>query len=175
MMENMQDFKTAIHSAIDEYYSALNKSIDGLNDHEFKWQPTLESNSILWLMWHMARVEDRWVNQTLKNGQELWITEKWHEKFNMTEEDHGAGDDIEKIRSFPQLPIQILKDYYDRVHDSVIKCLENSTHEDLTKEFAHKRLGSKKGDWIWGHIIVEESQHLGQIAYIRGMIRGSNG
>ena len=50
----MQDFKTAIQSAINEYYAALEKSIDGLTYHEFKWQPTLQSNSILWLMWHMA-------------------------------------------------------------------------------------------------------------------------
>ena len=61
------------------------------------------------------------------------------------------------------------------MHDSVITCLENSTDKDLSKEFSHKRLGFKKGDWIWGHIIVEESQHLGQIAYIRGMIKGING
>ena len=168
----MKDFKTSIRSAIDEYYSALKKSIDGLEYHEFKWQPSLESNSILWLVWHMARVEDRRVNQTLKNGQELWISEKWHEKFNMDPEDHGAGDNLEKIQSFPDFSIKLLTNYYNHVHDSVIKCLENSTPDDLNKEFAHRKLGSRNGDWIWGHIVVEESQHLGQIAYIRGMIRG---
>ena len=29
--------------------------------------------------------------------------------------------------------------------------------------------------WILGHILAEESQHLGQVAYIRGMIRGFDG
>jgi hypothetical protein len=32
----------------------------------------------------------------------------------------------------------------------------------------------KTGTWIIGHLLVEESQHLGQVAYIRGIIRGFN-
>jgi hypothetical protein len=31
------------------------------------------------------------------------------------------------------------------------------------------------GAWVFGHAIVEESQHLGQIAFIRGMQRGLDG
>ena len=30
------------------------------------------------------------------------------------------------------------------------------------------------GFWILGRLISEESQHLGQISYIRGIIRGLN-
>ena len=29
--------------------------------------------------------------------------------------------------------------------------------------------------WSLGHVLAEESQHLGQVAYIRGMIKGFNG
>ena len=170
----MNDFKTAIRSAIDEYYSDLKKAINGLEYHEFKWQPSLESNSILWLVWHMARVEDTWVNRTIKNGQELWISEKWNEKFNMEPKGTGYGQNIEELQSFPDFPIQLLTDYYDHVHNSVIDCLKASSEQDLNREIEHGRRGGIFSDWIWGHIIVEESQHLGQIAYIRGMIRGIN-
>ena len=170
----MNEFKTAIRSAIDEYYSDLKKAISELEPYELKWQPSLESNSISWLLWHMARVEDSWVNRTIKNGQQLWISEKWHEKFNMQPEGSGYGQSPEEIQSFPNLPIQVLIDYYEQVHDSVIECLENSTEQDLNKDFSTGNYGPRKVSWIWAHIIVEESQHLGQIAYIRGMIRGIN-
>ena len=29
-----------------------------------------------------------------------------------------------------------------------------------------------KGTWIVGHILIEESQHVGQVALLRGMMRG---
>ena len=35
--------------------------------------------------------------------------------------------------------------------------------------------GNATWTWILGHVVVEESQHLGQIALIRGMTRGLNG
>ena len=46
--------------------------------------------------------------------------------------------------------------------------------EDLEKDYKRLTGELKKGYWILGHVLVEESQHLGQIAYIRGMIKGLN-
>jgi len=42
----------------------------------------------------------------------------------------------------------------------------------LAREYPHPRLGSITGAWIVGHILVEESQHTGQVALLRGMMRG---
>ena len=37
----------------------------------------------------------------------------------------------------------------------------------------HQRLGMVTGAWILGHIVVEVSQHVGQVELIRGMLRGA--
>ncbi len=79
----MSDFKDAIKSALDEYLEALKRAVDGLTPAELQWQPTLASNSISWIVWHMARVEDRWVNRVLRSDVELWIKDGWHEKFGV--------------------------------------------------------------------------------------------
>ena len=52
----MADFKDAIKSGLEEYLDGLKKAVDGLNSAELRWQPTLASNSISWIVWHMARV-----------------------------------------------------------------------------------------------------------------------
>jgi hypothetical protein len=52
--------------------------------------------------------------------------------------------------------------------------LERATDADLSREYPLPRGGMVTGSWILGHILVEESQHLGQVALLRGMMRGLN-
>jgi len=70
------------------------------------------------------------------------------------------------------LAVSELLDYFDAVRESTLAYLEQMTPAKLAATYEHPRLGSITGAWILGHLLVEESQHLGQIVYIRGMIRG---
>ena len=170
----MTDFKDAIKSGLTEFLDGLKKAIDGLAPAELRWQPTLASNTIAWLVWHMARVEDRWVNRVLRGGVELWISEGWHKKFGMSEEAHGYGDSIDQVRAMPEVAMSDLLNYFDAVRQSTLTHLERMTPQQLQTTYPHPRLKGITGAWILGHILVEESQHLGQVAYIRGMIRGQS-
>jgi len=53
--------------------------------------------------------------------------------------------------------------------------LDHATDADLTRAYPHPRMGSRTGTWIVGHLLVEISQHVGQVALIRGLIRGLEG
>ena len=170
----MTDFKDAIKSGLAEYMAGLKKAVDGLTPAELRWQPTLASNPISWIVWHMARVEDRWVNRVLRGGVELWISDGWHEKFGMSEEAHGFGETADQVRAMPDVAMSDLLDYFDAVRQSTLAHLEQMTPLELGTTYPHPRLTGITGAWILGHILVEESQHLGQVAYIRGMIRGQN-
>ena len=170
----MADFKDAVKSGLDEYLGALKKAVDGLTPAELQWQPTLASNSISWIVWHMARVEDRWVNRVLRSDVELWIRDGWHEKFGMSKEAHGYGETEAQVRAMPEMAMSDLLVYFDAVRHSTLAYLEQMTSADIEASYAHPRLTGITGSWILGHILVEESQHLGQVAYIRGMIRGQN-
>jgi hypothetical protein len=65
--------------------------------------------------------------------------------------------------------------YFDAVRAVTRYYLAHATDVDLAQEYQHPRLGSIKGTWIVGHILVEESQHVGQVALLRGMMRGVGG
>jgi uncharacterized damage-inducible protein DinB len=168
----LTDFKDAIKSGLEEYMVGLNKALDGLTPAELRWQPTLVSNPICWIVWHMARVEDRWVNRVLRGGVELWISDDWYATFGMSEEAHGYGETADQVRAMPDVALSDVLDYFDAVRQSTLAYLEQMTPVELETTYAHPRLTGTTGAWIIGHILVEESQHLGQVAYIRGMIRG---
>jgi uncharacterized damage-inducible protein DinB len=168
------DYKDAIKSGLEEYLDGLTKAVDGLTPAELRWQPTLASNPIAWIVWHMARVEDRWVNRVLRSDVEIWTRDGWHEKFGMDAEAHGFGETPDQVRAKPDLAISDLLAYFEAVRQSTLEYLARMTLADLAATYTHPRRSGITGAWILGHILVEESQHLGQVAYIRGMIRGLN-
>ena len=47
-----------------------------LSEDDLYWQPGPESNSIGWIIWHMARVEDMWIQFFSKREMEKWESEK---------------------------------------------------------------------------------------------------
>ena len=52
---DMDAFKEAIQSGLEEYLQSLERAIDGLTPAEARWQPMLHTNHIAWLVWHMVR------------------------------------------------------------------------------------------------------------------------
>jgi uncharacterized damage-inducible protein DinB len=167
----MSTFKEAIQSGLEEYLQALHRALEGLTPAEVRWQPTLHTNHIAWLVWHMARVEDRWVSR-LRQRPEVWTGDGWADRFHMDPTSGGNGQTMEEVRAMPALPLTDLLTYFAAVRAVTRQYLEQATEADLSREYPRSRGGVVTGNWIVGHLLVEESQHLGQVALIRGMMRG---
>jgi len=90
----------------------------------------------------------------------------------MSPEAHGGGQTMEDVRAMPDIPLTNLMAYFEAVRAVTRHYLEKATDADLSREYHHPRLGVVTGTWIVGHLLVEESQHAGQVALIRGMMRG---
>ncbi len=167
----MNQFKEALLDGLDEYLQAVRKAIDGLTPAEARWQPTLHSNHVAWLVWHMARVEDAMVNQLLKGSPGEWVSGGWAGRFGMDAQTVGAGQTIEEVRAMPDIPLADFMAYFDAVRAASRPFLEQATEEDLARSHQHPKLGTITGRWVAGHLLIEQAQHAGQIAYIRGMMR----
>jgi len=167
----MSVFKKAIQSGLEEYLQGLQRALEGLTPEQVRWQPGLNTNHIAWLVWHMARVEDGWISR-LRQGPEVWNAEGWADRFHMDPVSVGAGQTMEEVRAMPDVPLTDLMAYFDAVRAVTRHYLAHATDAELEREYQHPRLGSITGIWIVGHILVEESQHVGQIALLRGMMRG---
>jgi uncharacterized damage-inducible protein DinB len=164
-------FKEAIQSGLEEYLQELKLAIEGLTPAEMRWQPTLHTNHIAWLVWHMARVEDGWVSR-LRRRPAVWQADGWADRFHMDSTSSGAGQTMEDVRAMPEIPLADLMAYFGAVRAVTRDYLDQATDVDLSQEYPHPRLGSRTGIWIVGHLLVEESQHVGQVALLRGMMRG---
>jgi uncharacterized damage-inducible protein DinB len=79
---------------------------------------------------------------------------------------------IEEVRAMPDISLTDLMAYFEAVRAVTRQYLDQATDEDLVREYRHPRRGAITGIWIMGHLLVEESQHTGQVALIRGMMRG---
>ena len=173
------DFKDVAGLALDEYWAKLEKAVDGLDDEEIRWQPSPKSNHILWLVWHCARVEDGWMAylREVPESREVWNTEGWPERFGLSETATGYGDSAADIAEFPEVPVSLALDYFRSVRQMIREFLGTLTSEDLPLKHTDQNT-SETGPttaWTLAHLLVELSEHLGQIEYLRGMRRGLDG
>src|SRR4051794_23832078 len=66
--------------------------VDGLDEDSLAHRPTPDANSIAWLVWHTARIQDAQVAQ-VADSDEVWFREGWAERFglDLDPHDHGYG------------------------------------------------------------------------------------
>ena len=169
----MNYFRESIKSGLNEYDLILKKSLDSLSDEELIWKPNPHSNNIIFLFWHMILVEDNLINKVLLEDENMWIKEKYYKDFPHLKNQIGFGFTQNELNKFPDMKLSWLMNYYNSLRKITNKFLENTNDESLSKNYI---FGGKKvtGFFVVGRLVTELSQHLGQISYIRGMIRGLN-
>jgi hypothetical protein len=79
---------------------------------------------------------------------------------------------MEEVQAMPEIPLSDLMAYFDAVRAVTRHTLAQATEAELAQGYPHPRIGPRTGAWIIGHILVEVSQHVGQVALLRGMMRG---
>lgn len=167
-------FKAVLKSALTEYMEDLERALDGLTPDERRFQPTPESNHIDFIVWHMARVEDSITNRRIRGGEHIWERDSWHERLGLPREGIGEGLSAEQAVALPEFSLDELMEYYESVRCEAFSLVDSLTDEDLDRipdlDRPYWTVAA-----ILGHLVVEEAQHVGQVAYIRGIQRGAGG
>lgn len=167
----MNYFRQSILSGLNEYYVILKRSLDSLSEEEILWKPNPHSNNIIFLIWHMALVEDNLINKVLLGKERVWITENYYKDFPELRNETGFAFNQEKLDKFPIVDIDWLMNYHNILREGTIKFITNIEDEDLSLDYTFG-IRQVKGYFVIGRLMTELSQHLGQVSYIRGMIRG---
>jgi hypothetical protein len=142
---------------------------DGLTDEMSSYRPTPNANSIAWLIWHSARVQDIQLAD-VAGVEQVWTRDGWVDRFglDLPRNDTGYGhgpDDVAKVRA----PADLLSGYYHAVHKLTLEYIATVTANELSRVVdtnwdppvtASARLVS---------IVDDCAQHLGQAAYLRGI------
>ena len=166
------DFRNIVRMALDEYTAGLRVAVEGLTPGERRFQPTPDSNHIDFLLWHMARVEDNWVQGFGQDLETVWERGGWAGRLGLPEQGNGARYTAEQAAALPQFDLDLLNGYAEAVRAGTVEFLEGLSPDDLDSVPDPNRdhsIGS-----MLSHLVVEESQHVGQVAYLRGIQRGIN-
>ncbi len=132
-------------------------------------RPDGAGNSIAWLLWHVARVQDDHV-AGLAEGRQAWH-DGWSRRFDLPydHDDIGFGHTSEEVDTLRIDDLQTLVDYHDAVHDLTLEYLGGVDARELDRVVDRRwdppvtagvRLVSLLGDCL---------QHLGQAAYVKGL------
>ena len=157
-----------IVDALDKENGFLMEALDGLGPDELAWQPGADANSIGWILWHMVRVEDMWIQFFAQFQTELWETEGWHEKFGLPTRDNGFGHTPEQVNNFPGVDLGQFLQYRASVRQATLAYLDTLTPDDMERVPRERRPEMSLGA-MFRQIIGEMYQHVGHIAYLRGL------
>jgi hypothetical protein len=144
---------------------AVDAALAGLDDADLVVAPG-EGNPIGWLLWHSGRVIDAQLAE-MDGAPQIWGPE-WAARFGLPPdaEDTGYGHTYQQVQMV-RTDVHALREYLAAVQHRGEKFLVDLTPKDLEHPV---------GTVTWGvrlaSIVEDVIAHLGQAAYVRGLIAG---
>ena len=159
-----------IEDALVKEQEVLTEAVRDLTPEEMVWRAGPEANPIVWILWHMIRVEDMWIQFFIQRKPEIWERDGWNERFGLPTRDNGFGHTAEQVASFPALDLGELLSYGEAVRAETIIYLRSLNPEHYPVVPREQRPEMSVGA-IFRQIIGEFYQHQGHIAYLKGLLR----
>jgi hypothetical protein len=175
--------------------SGSDRWLSGLSDDQLRKRPGPHLNSIVWLLWHMARTEDVAVNLVVTAGSQV-LDDGWTRRMNTPVRHMGSGMTADEVTELTRhADVAAVRAYRSAVGKrtrEVIRTLpparwdEILTLDDTTRAAAAGAFGPND-DWIdgvghtpWqGHTcgdqlgssaIRHNSGHIGEVVTIRSLL-----
>jgi Protein of unknown function (DUF664) len=142
---------------------------DGLTDDLACYRPTPDANTISWLLWHSARVQDAQLCD-IAGIEQVWFRDGWVDRFNfdLPADSSGYGhtpDQVAKVRASADL----LSGYYHAVHEVTLEFVASVTAQELERIVDERWTPPVTASARIVSIVDDCAQHLGQAAYVRGI------
>ncbi|GAA3231119.1 DUF664 domain-containing protein [Pseudonocardia petroleophila] len=165
-------------NAIDVLADALTRvrggahaAVADLTPEQLAWRADPSANTVAWLVWHLARVQDDHV-AGVAGSEQVWTRQGWAARFALPFDDAEIGygqdaDDVAAVR--PDGP-DLLTGYLDAVLDRTGEYLATLTATDLDRVVDEEwdppvTLGVRLVS-----VVNDDLQHVGQAALLRGMV-----
>jgi len=145
--------------------------VDGLTADQLATRLEGRGNSICWLVWHLARIQDDHVADVAGTSQ-VWTEQGWHERFGVPfdRSDTGYGHSPEQVAAVRVEDGDLLTGYLDEVVQRSRAFVDRLSDADLDRVVDERwdppvTLGVRLVS-----VIGDDLQHLGQAALVRGLV-----
>ena len=151
--------------------AAVHEAVRGLTPEQLAVRLDANANSIAWLLWHLARIQDDHI-AAAADVEQVWTSAGWVERFALpfdpwaTGYAHSSAD----VAAVTVESGDLLVGYYDAVHEQTIRFVERITDADLDRIVDDSwdppvTLGVRLVS-----VINDNTQHAGQAAYVHGIL-----
>jgi uncharacterized damage-inducible protein DinB len=147
----------------------VHEAVQGLTSSQLAARLDRDANSIAWLIWHLARVQDDHLADAFGVPQ-VWLEygKRFELPFGLAET--GYGHSSERVAQVTVASGDLLTGYHDAVHEQTLRLISGITDADLTRVV----------DEAWDppvtlgvrlvSVISDGLQHAGQAAFVRGIL-----
>lgn len=145
-------------------------AVDGLGPTHLTEAPGAGANPIGWLVWHLARVADHHLAE-IQGADQLWVG-GWAGRFGLGPDpsDIGYGHTAEQVAAVRPESSEALLEYLGAVHERTVAMLEGLSPADLDR-IVDRRWDPPVTLGVRLVSIADDAlQHVGQAAYVRGLL-----
>jgi hypothetical protein len=150
--------------------SSAEAAVDGLTEDQLATRPTDDANTIAWLVWHLARVQDDHVAD-VADLEQVYTSQGYTERFGLPFDDAeiGYGHSTEQVGAV-RADAALLTEYLRAVHEQTLAYVAGLGPDDLDRVVDEGwdppvTLGVRLAS-----VVNDDLQHAGQAAYVRGLL-----
>ncbi len=169
------EWQELIADGFSRVLEVLEPAFDGLTPADLDLRPNEQANSMGWTAWHLCRGADAQI-AALMGANQVWTEKAWFTKFKMPPDpdNTGYGASSEEVGKFRSPEPAVILGYYREIMAHTKKYLSSLGLSDL----------DRKLDETWFQpvptvgirlvsILADSLEHAGEIAYIRGLVKGN--
>ena len=166
------DVRDVLIEAYGRLPELVRAAVRGLSPEQLAWAPAPGANSVGWLVWHLTRIQDDHIAEILEQDQ-IWVQDGWAGRFGLDPDpaNTGYGHSPKQVATVQPENAHALIDYYDAVAARTNDLLRGLKAKDLDRIVDENwdppvTLGVRLVS-----VLNDDDQHVGQAAYVRGLLR----
>ncbi|MDO5736802.1 MAG: DinB family protein [Propionibacteriaceae bacterium] len=147
-----------------------------LSPQDLMWRPDPDANSIGWLAWHLTRVADDHI-AGITDSPQAWVEEGWVNRFGLpyAEESIGYGQTSAEVGDFTVKNAGLLVDYWRATFARITQALSELQDDDLERILDNSYDPPVTVSIRLMSVVNDLTQHVGQAAYVRGLLERRRG
>ena len=164
-----------IADVLTDAYGRIHEEVDnvleGLDAEKLGARLDPDANTIAWLIWHLTRVQDDHLANAFGVDQ-VWIADGWAERFDLPFpiEAHGYGQTSAQVGQLSRIPVELLAGYHEATWRQTVALLSNTVDEDYDRVVDTNWTPAVTLGVRLVSVISDDLQHVGQAAFIRGVL-----
>ena len=130
--------------------SAAERAFGGLSDDQMRVRPREDLNSLAWILWHIARAEDIFVNAMITERSQVW-DDAWGKRLGVARRDFGIGmTSVEVSELTRAIDLAAAREYRDAVGRRTREIIGGFKDTDWAGELAVPAVQKAAADGAFG-------------------------